>query len=206
MNQSRKEKKALRAQKKAQFKEIEKIKYRDMTEQQKKVYLHHEVRYWAIFLSVVLSIYLILTFVIQIHPVFVKGDSMNPTFEDGNLTLSINCFYEPKNSDVIVFKSKSLHENLIKRIIATEGQTVYIDYTASKVYVDDKALTEDYTRDSELFFYEQIYTTENPCTVPEGYVFVMGDNRNNSLDSRSSQVGLVKKSDILGKVVFGGNK
>lgn len=196
-------KKELRKQKKEAYKALAGVKYRDMTDEQKAIYKSHEIKYWVTFATVLIILYLILTFVVQIHPIFVHGESMYPTYDDGNLTLSVNMFYEPKNGDVIVFKCDGLNENLIKRVIATEGQTVYIDYGTSTVYVDNEPVNEPYINEKEMVYTPNQHTTQNPCKVPEGYIFVMGDNRNHSLDSRSSEVGLVNKDDIVGKVVFG---
>lgn len=198
-------KKELKAQKKAQFKEIEKLKYKEMTDEQKAIYREHEIRYWVTFVACLVVAYLFLTFVVQVHPVFVHGDSMNPTFHDRDLTLCVNAFYEPKDGDVVVAKCEALEENIIKRVIATEGQTIFIDYDTSTVYVDDKPLTEDYTLDKEIY-YSTMFETQNPCTVPKDCVYLMGDNRNNSTDSRTTKVGLVNKKDIVGKVVFGGSR
>jgi signal peptidase I len=97
-----------------------------------------------------------------------------------------------------VFKSNgdTFDHSLVKRIIAVEGQTVDIDFDAGVVYVDGEALDEPYT-------YEPTFTREDfegPVTVPEGCVFVMGDNRNGSTDSRDSRVGFAETRDIIGKV------
>ena len=94
--------------------------------------------------------------------------------------------------------SASIEDTLVKRIIATEGQVVDIDFNEGVVYVDGVALDEPYTNtptnEREGF--------TGPVTVPEGYVFVMGDNRNGSTDSRDSRIGLIDERQILGKVVL----
>ena len=84
-------------------------------------------------------------------------------------------------------------KNLIKRIIATGGQTVDIDFELGQVYVDGEALSEPYTL--EPTYLDE--GTEFPLTVPEGEIFVMGDNRNNSLDSRYPQIGLIHRDEII---------
>lgn len=134
--------------------------------------------------------------------VVVSGSSMYDTLVDGDYLLLIsNVFYQnPQQGDIVV-ASKVSFENgapFVKRVIATEGQTVDIDFSAGIVYVDDVALEEDYT-----------YTLTNldegisfPLVVEEGHVFLMGDNRNKSRDSRSSEIGQVDKREILGKAVF----
>lgn len=89
-------------------------------------------------------------------------------------------------------------KNLIKRIIATGGQTVDIDFELGQVYVDGEALSEPYTL--EPTYLDE--GTEFPLTVPEGEIFVMGDNRNGSRDSRSLSVGTIKEEYIVGRVLF----
>lgn len=134
--------------------------------------------------------------------VVVVGPSMYNTLVDGDrLVLLSNTFYRnPKQGDVIVASKKSFDngECIIKRIIATEGQHVDIDFQQGIVYVDGIGLQEDYT-----------YTMTNlqegvsfPQTVPEGCVFVMGDNRNSSKDSRNPQIGFIDEREILGKAIF----
>ena len=89
-------------------------------------------------------------------------------------------------------------EPIIKRVIATEGQTVDIDFEAGTVYVDGVALEEDYTY--TLTTNEEGMTF--PLTVDEGCIFVMGDNRGRSKDSRDPEIGLIDEREVLGKAVF----
>ena len=91
-------------------------------------------------------------------------------------------------------------KRIVKRLIAQPGQTVDIDFDAGIVYVDGKALDEPYTNTPTNKQVDSALPL--PLTVPEGYVFVLGDNRNASSDSRSCLVGLVEKKDILGKVLW----
>ena len=127
----------------------------------------------------------------------VIGNSMNPTFTDKDY-LIINRFAykvsEPQYKDIIVFKSNvDGHKNLIKRIIATEGDKIRI--IDGQVYVNDIALNEPYLAST--------YTSGAVnIVVPHGKIFVMGDNRNHSLDSRFQEVGLVSVNDIIGKVLI----
>lgn len=134
--------------------------------------------------------------------IVVDGPSMERTLLNGDYMLLVsNMFYkEPKYGDVVVV-SKQAYDNgkpIVKRIIATEGQTVDIDFNEGVVYVDGVALDEPYTK--TLTTLKE--GTTFPLVVEEGKVFVMGDNRNNSKDSRSTQIGLVDKREVLGKVAF----
>lgn len=134
--------------------------------------------------------------------IVVDGPSMERTLLNGDYMLLVsNMFYkEPKHGDVVVV-SKQAYDNgkpIVKRVIATEGQTVDIDFNEGVVYVDDVAQDEPYTK--TLTTLKE--GTEFPLVVEEGKVFVMGDNRNNSKDSRSTQIGQVDKREVLGKVAF----
>ena len=141
-------------------------------------------------------------YILLFRVVVVVGPSMYNTLVDGDrLVLISNVLYRnPKQGDIIVASKESFRDGecIIKRIVATEGQTVDIDFQLGVVYVDGVALQEDYT-----------YTMTNmdegmkfPVTVPEGCVFAMGDNRNSSLDSRNPQIGFIDEREILGKAVF----
>ena len=130
------------------------------------------------------------------------GPSMKDTLQNGDRLLLISSvFYkDPKPGDVIV-ASKDSYENgecIVKRVIATEGQSVYIDFQTGVVYVDGIALEEDYTLTSTTHFEGVTF----PVTVEENHVFVLGDNRDNSLDSRSPAIGQIDEREILGKAVF----
>lgn len=134
--------------------------------------------------------------------VVVVGPSMYDTLIDGDrLVLLSNVLYnEPKQGDIIV-ASKDSFENgecIIKRVIATEGQVVDIDFDLGVVYVDGVALEEDYTHTATTLDEGMMF----PQVVPENCVFVMGDNRNRSKDSRNPQIGFVDEREILGKAVF----
>ena len=142
---------------------------------------------------------LIFTFIAR--PATVDGESMLPTLENGERLVISHLFYEPSAGDIVVLCGEADHEegkNLIKRIIATGGQTVDIDFVSGAVYVDGELLEEDYI--NEPTYVEE--GTEFPLTVPEGSIFVMGDNRNHSSDSRSSDLGTVDTRYVIGKAVF----
>ena len=141
-------------------------------------------------------------YMLLLRVVVVVGPSMYNTLVDGDrLVLLSNVIYQnPKQGDVIVASKDSFRDGecIIKRVIATEGQTVDIDFQLGVVYVDGIALQEDYT-------YTMTTMPEGmrfPATVPDGCVFAMGDNRNSSMDSRNPQIGFIDEREILGKAVF----
>ena len=142
-------------------------------------------------------VFCVLLFVFGARMVNVVGHSMVPTLEQNDKVIISNLFYHPKQGDIVVLRKQTLMEEpIVKRIIATEGQTVDIDFDDGVVYVDGKALDEPYVNapvhDRENF--------EGKITVPKGSVFVMGDNRNASTDSRDSRLGMVDERYILGHV------
>ena len=144
---------------------------------------------------------IMLIFLLLFRMVIVSGSSMYDTLRDGDwLILISNVFYqEPEYGDIIVASKDSYNdgEAIVKRVIATEGQIVDIDFNAGIVYVDGVALDEPYT-----------YTPTNihegltfPLLVRENCIFAMGDNRNVSKDSRHPDIGLIDKREILGKAI-----
>ena len=147
----------------------------------------------------VLTVVLVFTFVIRL--IGVDGHSMVPTLQDGDRLLVLNSmlYSDYKYGDIVVLRKEAfLEEPIVKRVIATEGQTVDIDFDAGVVYVDGQALEEDYINEPTCL--EE--GTEFPLTVPEGSIFVMGDNRNRSSDSRDSRLGTVDARYVIGKAVF----
>lgn len=135
--------------------------------------------------------------------VVVVGPSMYDTLVDGDrLVLVSNVLYtEPEQGDIIVASKNAFRngECIVKRVIATEGQHVDIDFAAGIVYVDGEAL------DESLYITGETTRREGmsfPLVVEEGHVFVMGDNRDDSMDSRDPAIGLIDEREILGKVVF----
>ena len=145
---------------------------------------------------------IVLVFLLLFRVVVVSGPSMMQTLLHGDYLLLLNnVFYtEPKQGDIVVISKDSFKngEPIIKRLIATEGQWVDIDFEAGIVYVNGNALDEPYVNtptnlDEGVSF---------PLMVEEGCVFVLGDNRNASKDSRSLEIGQIDKREILGKALF----
>ena len=132
----------------------------------------------------------------------VDGASMDPTLNHADQLFVFRLGYQPKDGDIVVFKPKSESKRLyIKRVIATEGQTVDIqkDGGVFKVFVDGEELHESYIKE----MIERTPMGDYPKVVPENCVFVLGDNRNNSKDSRDeSGVGMVTEKSIVGKALF----
>lgn len=150
--------------------------------------------------SIAISIFIVIlvfTFVFRI--VIVDGSSMFPTLEDGQRLVISHLFYTPKQGDIVVVNSKGLNKTIIKRVIATEGQTVDINFDKHTVTVDGKTLDEPYINEPTI---RNDGGNTYPLVVPKNTIFVMGDNRNNSTDSRNSLVGFIPIDDVLGKAVF----
>lgn len=155
---------------------------------------------------------LIFTYLLRMATV--DGDSMLDTFVSGDRVIAAHFHQSLKTGDVILVyadnafllndkgetvKSDGLDKQIIKRVIAAEGQTIDINFVSGHVFVDGQQLSEDYIKglthkDSGAF------TEQYPLTVPQGFVFVLGDNRQVSMDSRSGDVGLVSEDEIMGKV------
>lgn len=157
------------------------------------LYLHDLV----IYVSVILLVFLLLFRIIV-----VTGDSMYSTLWDGDyLLLMSNLLYpDPEAGDIVVVSKQSYDDGapIVKRVIATEGQIVDIDFENGIVYVDGLPIEEEYintptNRQEGMSF---------PLIVEKGCYFVMGDNRNNSRDSRSPDIGQIDRREILGKAIF----
>lgn len=145
---------------------------------------------------------LILSFTFLGRIISVEGDSMYPTLHNKDMLLLQCAAYEPKQGDIVVLTKPfaGFTDPIVKRIIATGGQTVRIDYDEGLVYVDEVPLNEPY-----IYEAMRLPNPSLPITyaeVPEGYVFVMGDNRNNSTDSRHADLGVVDERYILGRAFF----
>ncbi len=140
----------------------------------------------------------ILIFIFIGRIIGVDGSSMLDTLHDKDIVVMSNLFYTPKYGDIVIIDTDLFEKPLVKRVIATEGQTVDIDFDTGEVSIDGKVIVETYIRQPTALRLD----FDGPTTVPDGCVFVMGDNRNESTDSRSSQVGMIDTREILGKVLF----
>ena len=170
--------------------------------------------YIEMFVFAAVTVILLMTFALRLC--VVSGPSMNNTLLNGERLLVSDLFYTPKQGDIIVFHQTSetddrFNEPIVKRVIATEGQFVKMDYANEKLYVsNDAVFTEDEVLDESTYAYfsngqwggASMISTERIYEVPEGHLFVLGDNRNVSADSRDSRVGFVDERRVLGKVLI----
>lgn len=141
----------------------------------------------------------ILIFIFVGRIIGVEGPSMMQTLQNGDKVIMSNLFFAPDHGDIVVIKTDYFEDSpIVKRVIATEGQTIDINFDTGEITLDGQILEEDYI--NGLTLTQEDF--DGPLTIPEGYVFVMGDNRNESTDSRSHYVGLVDVRNILGKVYW----
>ncbi len=167
-----------------------------------------EIRDWVLCLVIAVALALVIrNFVFTL--VKVQGASMQPTLQENDRLYVNRFFYKPEKGDVIIFKPESDPDRpYVKRVIATEGDTVYIDFENGDVYVNGQVIDEPYIKDKTTrtgaYIMECIangqYSKDNPIVVEKDKVFVMGDNRNNSRDSR--EIGQVPENEIVGGAVF----
>lgn len=155
-----------------------------------------------------------LVFTYLIHIVSVQGTSMVPTLEDGDRIIVSALGYTPENGDVVVIDGRSsyllsedgrivekdgLGKSIVKRVIAKGGQTVDFNFETGEVFIDGKVQNEPYIKE---ITHRDEYAFDYPLEIPQGYVFVLGDNRNLSKDSRHPDVGLVSEEEIIGEAVM----
>lgn len=166
--------------------------------EKKKPDFKKDILEWVLSIIIAVVIALLLrTYVFE--QVKVIGSSMEPTLKENDRLVAVKLKYNPKQGDIIILNPpKMIDGPYIKRIIAVGGQTVNIDYDSHKVYVDNKELKEDYIKEPTSYKGDVSF----PIKIPKDYVFVMGDNRNESKDSRISSVGLIPNNKILGKVII----
>ena len=146
----------------------------------------------------VLAVVLLFTFVIRL--IGVDGHSMVPTLQDRDRLLVLNSllYDDYQYGDIVVLRKNTfLDDPIVKRVIATEGQTVDIDFESGTVYVDGEALSEAYIHNETTNEEGTVF----PLTVAENCIFVLGDNRAVSLDSRSPRIGQIDRREVLGKAI-----
>ncbi len=141
----------------------------------------------------VVAVVILLTFCFRL--IDVDGTSMESTLIDTDKVIVTNLFYTPENGDIVVISHGVEYDKpLVKRVIATAGQSLDIDFDNNKVYVDGALIDEPYIQGATIKGNAEI-----PSVIPEGKVFVMGDNRAVSMDSRHHEVGLIDVDNIIGK-------
>ena len=148
-----------------------------------------------------MSLVLVFTFIGRLTRV--QGESMTNTLQDQQLLLVWSLGYEPKQGDIVVLNKTTVEHlggvAIVKRVIATGGQTVDIDYESNSVYVDGVLLDEPYIREPMDDITADPNRAQTHFEVPEGEIFVMGDNRNNSDDSRDIRIGSIDEDYILAR-------
>lgn len=177
--------------------------YRQMkkTQNEKTIYIRATEYVYSVFSTLLISLAVIFTaFLFFFRLVQVDGDSMNPTLENYDEIIVSNFLYTPDYSDIIAIdKEVAGQQSIIKRVIALPGDTVYIDFETHLISVNSKVIHENYEVLAPIA--EQGDFTY-PLTVPDDCVFVLGDNRNNSLDSRFEKIGFIKLDEIAGKALI----
>lgn len=153
---------------------------------------------WVRNIAIILTA-VILIFVFAFRVIGVDGDSMLPTLHDKDWMVISKLFYVPEPGDIVVLTKKQFMEQpIVKRVIATEGQEIDIDFDTGTVTVDGVVLDEPYIKEKTRRQFDMSF----PAVVPENCVFVMGDNRMHSSDSRVSSLGMVDERYILGRLLF----
>lgn len=131
----------------------------------------------------------------------VDGGSMNDTLSDNDMVMVTDMLYTPHNGDIIVIThGEHYNKPIIKRVIATEGQKLTLDFQNERIIVDGEVLKENYIKGTT--FSHNFADYEIPSEIPKGKVFVMGDNRPISKDSRKAEIGLIDVENIVGKAQF----
>lgn len=162
--------------------------------------LTSELYEWAESIVFALAI-IVLIFTFFMRPVGVSGPSMQNTLQSEDKVIISNINYTPKQGDIIVLSTKAISDPIIKRVIAVGGQTISIDYNKSKVYVDGKEYDAP-IKETMIAPMTGRALLKLPVKVPADCVFVMGDNRNDSLDSRYTEIGVINSKDIIGHAFF----
>lgn len=166
--------------------------------------LKNEILEWfESFVFAMLIVQLVFIFIFRI--VMVDGRSMNNTLSDGDRLIMTHVNYTPQRDDIVVVNSDAAGKILIKRVIGVEGDKIAIDYNSNHVYVNDQLISNEHIKEIMIDngYFDRSYMGADGIyhyEVPKDCVFVMGDNRNDSKDSRS--IGYVPEESIMGKAVF----
>ena len=150
-------------------------------------------------------LFFIILFTVALRIITVDGESMLPTLQDKNMLAVSDVGYEPQYEDVVIVYSTKLYSSttktygktIVKRVIGLPGDTIRIDFGKGVVYRNGEALDEPYTH--TLTNVQENFPNNREVTVPENRIFVLGDNRNNSKDSRSYDVGMIDMRYVVGK-------
>ncbi|WNX83628.1 signal peptidase I [Agathobaculum sp. NTUH-O15-33] len=147
-------------------------------------------------------IFFVIVFTFFARLIGVDGSSMVPTLQDHNIMLVSNLNYTPEKGDIVVLNKPNFYHGqpIVKRVIATGGDTIEISADTGDVIVNGTVLDEPYIAE-KINTFEHLGDMTYPQTVPEGCIFVMGDNRNHSSDSRRSDLGMVDERYVLGHVL-----
>lgn len=179
---------------------------RDLKEK-KPLDVKQEILEWVeSFVFAIFLMLLVFTFFFRI--VVVDGDSMNNTLVDKDKLILSHINYTPEKNDIVVINSPGLNKTIIKRVIGTAGDEVIVNYNENTVKVNGDVISNEYIKPEEMAdkpdFNEQYEEASGvyKYNVPKDSIFVMGDNRNHSTDSRTEIVGFVKNDDVLGKAVW----
>lgn len=184
----------------AQLEQATELPEEEGKKKEKKFSLKSEIISWLWTIGVALAIvFVVNTFIARVMTV--EGESMTNTLQNGERIITTSLYGELKHNDIVVIRREN-DVPLIKRVIAVAGDTIDIDYETGTVYVNGKALDEPFIRDKMAYIDYRDGNTKLPLTVEEGHVFVMGDNRNGSLDSRCTTVGQIDVKDVFGKAIF----
>ena len=151
----------------------------------------------SILLTAIVAVGIIFTFFFKVSTV--SGQSMENTLHNGDSLLITSITSEINPGDVVVISQPNGYEKvLIKRVVAVGGQTVSFDSRTGKTIIDGEMIDEPYTKEKAKY----TYAMTKSYYVPEGKIFVMGDNRNNSADSRDVAVGMIDENYVMGKVIY----
>jgi signal peptidase I, bacterial type len=157
---------------------------------------------WTVVIALSVALVAIVAFIaLYINVVGVFGESMQNTLQSGDFVMVENFFYNPQHGDIVMVHKKDKQSSfpIVKRVIAVAGDTINLNRGNGEVYLNGTLLNEPYIAETMSANYGN---SDYPQTVPENHIFVMGDNRNHSEDSRHEEVGMVEKDRIIGKVIM----